>query len=564
MLVWALALLWGCGEDAAKGVEPALSGDRASSAAWLDGALDVLAREYSESSLKARDIDRATLAVLTLEGHELRLLDPALVAELRARHAPIFVEAGGLTPAGDALLEALLGLRRHGLQPSSFQVVRLRDELDRLNGDVVRPVELGLSAEARLELVDKITRVGSPPPQELARRMVTPGTPLFEPDLESAVGRLASLRERRLWRLARIEVLMTDAWVRYALEMQVARRCGIGGLLPWSLPDAEPVGPAMRAWADLLGAERADLCVRVRMEVLTGELERRGVASGGAQEVLAGLAPDSTDYAALGASLRGLAERSRLGGWGVLPFVEAGFVSGEGGEAVLALRGRLVQEGLLESAAGVWDSEAAEAVARARVRYGLERVGGVDAALVKRLNTPLGVRAWQVRVNLQRWRLLPVERNPSYALLNVASGMGEVVSSGRRVFQVQALWPTRPEPGLRALWLDAVAVEGTGVVALRGADGRVVRLSPPGVSCGVCLRSDRPLELAQRLLQLTGRGGVDLGRAARQGSTLVPLNPQFPLYIIALTVTAETDGTLRFHDDFERAWPRARRFSRRG
>ncbi len=95
---------------------------------------------------------------------------------------------------------------------------------------------------------------------------------------------------------------------------------------------------------------------------------------------------------------------------------------GDRGERVAALRERLRATGELhasKNAEPVYDDNVAEAVARFRVRHGLQADSIVDGATLSALNVPVERRIMQIEVNLDRYRWLPAEFEKRYLMVNI-------------------------------------------------------------------------------------------------------------------------------------------------
>ncbi len=256
--------------------------------------------------------------------------------------------------------------------------------------------------------------------------------------LEPGRYHLEAIRARRSSGSARdaieVELLLTDAFVRYATEIRAGRR--IPG---YTEPDWAIVAPRFDA-----------------VSALTQSLREPGSFAA----ALASLPPPAPDYRALVAALGRYRALAARGGWPPMP-PGALLKPGDEERRVAALRARLAAEDeLVSHRADVrYDDLLAEAVRRFQARHGLAVDGIVGPATVEALNVPVTDRIRQIVVNLERWRWLPRELGRHHVVVNVPDARLHVVVDGRPVLTSRVVVGDlrHPTPVVQA-WVDAIVL----------------------------------------------------------------------------------------------------------
>jgi murein L,D-transpeptidase YcbB/YkuD len=112
------------------------------------------------------------------------------------------------------------------------------------------------------------------------------------------------------------------------------------------------------------------------------------------------------------------------------------------------------------TAGPIYDAELESAVRRFQARHALEADALVGPLTRRALNVPLAVRLQQIELNLERWRWLPRDLGPRYAIVNAAAAMLSMVEASGDVLVSRVIVgdPDHPTPVLaseiRALVLN--------------------------------------------------------------------------------------------------------------
>ena len=223
---------------------------------------------------------------------------------------------------------------------------------------------------------------------------------IYHPDKITALW-----RKRLPWNLAELELLLSDALLRY-------------------LP--QPEVDALRVLDNLLK---------------TNDL----------MAILLELAPDHEGYRRLRNALKYYREIELQGGWSPIPPGPA-LQLGVWHEHVSLLRERLVAEGDLElgpvTHVNYYDQAIKFAVERFQVRYGLKLDGVVGAGTRAAMNVPVSERIEQIKLNMERWRWLPRKLGQRYIMVNTAGYELAVVDNNKTAFIMDVMvgTPKRPTP----------------------------------------------------------------------------------------------------------------------
>ena len=168
------------------------------------------------------------------------------------------------------------------------------------------------------------------------------------------------------------------------------------------------------------------------------------IASTTVYERLAALPPTHRMYTQLKQELARHRALQKEGGWAALPAGPA-LKPGASDARVPALRTRMLRGGdLVDAAAGdplLYDEPLVAAVKRYQERNGLEADGVVGAGTIAQLNVPVAERITQLRVNLDRGRVLLHDLPDRFVVVNIAAFTLYLVEG------TDVAWSTRVQVG---------------------------------------------------------------------------------------------------------------------
>jgi murein L,D-transpeptidase YcbB/YkuD len=215
--------------------------------------------------------------------------------------------------------------------------------------------------------------------------------------------------------LADLDLLLTDAYLLYGSHLLSGR------------VNPEDIQPKWN-----IGSREEDLA-----RILQNGLDENRVW-GSLEE----LAPRHEKYAALQQALQQHRAVLASGGWIQVPSgskMEIGYR----GMRVALLRSRLRQSGDLGPEAGGeidrYDAAIDQAVRRFQARHGLASDGVVGSATLQALNKPTILRVEQIRVNLERWRWLPLDLGQRFVVVNIADFHLDLVEDGNPLMRIRVV-----------------------------------------------------------------------------------------------------------------------------
>ena len=209
----------------------------------------------------------------------------------------------------------------------------------------------------------------------------------------------------------RLELRMTRAYLDFVHDLH-------GGVL-----DPRKVDPALVRQVPRIAPETA-------LAALTGP-DLAGF--------LAGLAPSSPSYAQLIKGKLRLEGQMASGGWGS-PLPATQLKPGASGDAVVALRDRLVAMGYLaRSATRDYDDAVQKAVQRFQIAHGLEPDGIVDESTLAEINVAPEERLKSITVALERERWINIDRGRRHVWVNLTDFTARIMDDGKETFVTRAV-----------------------------------------------------------------------------------------------------------------------------
>lgn len=228
-------------------------------------------------------------------------------------------------------------------------------------------------------------------------------------DAEQLENALRSARSQR--DLGRLEVTLSRVFLTYARDIQT------GVLTP------SQIDPLMVRSVPL--RERGSYLVNL------GKSSPKGF--------FRALAPQTTEYAGLMKHKMRLKQVQREGGWG--PKAPSDTLKpGAEGQAVVALRNRLVRMGYLKrSASQRYDAELEQAVRLFQSRHGLAQDGVAGPGTLSEINVSVAKRLQAIVVAMERERWMNLDRGARHIDVNLADFSAKVIDHDKVTFQTRSV-----------------------------------------------------------------------------------------------------------------------------
>lgn len=247
-------------------------------------------------------------------------------------------------------------------------------------------------------------------------------------EISAALKELSTALSLKANQLARLELLLSDAFLTYASHLTQGRFDAKTFHPTWTLPP--------------------------RSVDLVAVLEN-ALTNGNIHQTLTGLQPKHKNYAQLKKALAHYRKLQNSGGW---PLVEAGnkLEKGVVHARVKTLRARLRASGDLAAlpvAVGtdvdpetVFDEVLHQAVLRFQKRHGLLEDGIVGPQTLAALNVSVSGRIEQIVLNLERLRWLPDNLGDRHILVNIPGFEMHLVENNRPVFHSKVIVGQKKRP----------------------------------------------------------------------------------------------------------------------
>ncbi|MEO0936639.1 MAG: L,D-transpeptidase family protein [Pseudomonadota bacterium] len=157
------------------------------------------------------------------------------------------------------------------------------------------------------------------------------------------------------------------------------------------------------------------------------------------------LPPQNREYTALMKEKMRLEARVAAGGWG--PNVPANALKpGASGQAVIALRNRLMAQGYLaRTSSRTYDAALEAAVQRFQTAHGLEADGVAGPGTITEMNISAAQRLRSVVVAMERERWINQDRGARHILVNIPDFSARVMDNGTETFRTRSVVGARTE-----------------------------------------------------------------------------------------------------------------------
>jgi murein L,D-transpeptidase YcbB/YkuD len=490
-------------------------------------------RGHLQSLLQSADSGKVVALVM---GDTLHLSDATIQFYKKRRFRPVWSEDDKLNDQGQKLSKVLRETERDGLNPLRYRY------------DVVTKMSQAFEREGEGELSEA---------------------------LESRYG-------------AELDLLLTEGFTRYALDLSTGTLDPAAGGLEWKIPrGAVPKQNLLRALSKADDPE--------------GIIEK--------------VRPTAPQYRRLMHVASRLHDVKEKGGW--QPIAAGKAAPGDSGAPVEALRKRLMaSEDEREAAMAArgaerpmfFDQDLHLALKHFQDRHGIDGDGHLGESTLEELNHTVDERIGEVKLNMDRWRWLPHDLGKMYILVNVAGFEMSVIENNRAIEEMNVVvgkpgWATpifadtlesivvnpywnvptniakdeiipaiNADPG----YLERNNMERTSDGGFRQRPGPKNALgefkflfpnkhdvylhdtpadalfsrSSRAFSHG-CIRLERPRDLAYLLgNKLARKTPEQIDRLAATGSEQwISVKRKIPVYVLYFTTWVDDDGTVRYHHD---------------
>ncbi|MEK6749045.1 MAG: L,D-transpeptidase family protein, partial [Pseudomonadota bacterium] len=226
---------------------------------------------------------------------------------------------------------------------------------------------------------------------------------------------------RELWTkkdagsLVRLDLLLTDAFLRYAVEVRAG----------YQFPRA--IDPDWYIVPDKIDP----------LALLKGTLEKKDFAAAMAQ-----LPPAYDEYKRLRQALKVYRRWQKQGEWPILRD-ETALRAGDWSPMVATLRERLEREGFLrvrvDANEMMFDAEVEQAVKQFQSAHGFTPDGVVGRGTRAALNVSLAARVAEIEKNMERWRWMPRKMESRNVQVNMADYKLAMMDKGKKVLEMRVV-----------------------------------------------------------------------------------------------------------------------------
>lgn len=391
---------------------------------------------------RPKAVPRQQLAIQNSHGSMFnKIRFNSLIAEFydveNSARKSIFIKEGELTPAAEALLDALEKADDHALDIESFAPAKLRAGAQRLHAmhdAVSTPFRLNpFEVEAISRALDDANNPYHPDNVALPAAGAPLPTELFDwlCDFDKTpVPRAAAQCQKALdYRLEMhalddaLEFALADAWMAYASALRY------GNLEKFS--EEELAQYSSEENPNEIHPKNHDKIVEIRLTAALNEFIAKATKEDAAAW-LADLIPQHEQYAKLQAARARYRKIVEDGGWETIP-PDRMFAGGRA-PLVKNLKARLSVEGYYTgNIDDAFDKPLTEAIKKYQQYHQLEETGEVGEVFWRSLNVPATQRLAEIEVNIRRWHKTLYEPIARYIWVNIPSFTVELWNDSQKV-----------------------------------------------------------------------------------------------------------------------------------
>lgn len=374
-------------------------------------------------------------------------------------YAPVFVEDGALTNAGEAVVKTVLSAQDHGLDAKDFHGPRIQEELAAL-AMYQEPARIHGAFEMLPQDREQLTRwlrdlidedAALPSKGEVLQKIVRGSKDSPLPELSALIQERITAVEPIVETMSALEVLLADSVMRWGITQRFSNLRYIDTPMAnargWRiLVDGEPYSTRQPGSPYSEPTLEPDQLTDIRDKdvaiLLASEFLERAIQEDNFGRALQEVAPPFDDYKKLVHAAKRYRTLVLTGGWPTLEGEEE-LRTGDESQEVAHLKQRLAIEGYFDGNTRdeTFDSKLAAAMRHYQETHQLRATGTLSEETRNSLNVPAVERLAQIHVAQENWRhnRIGEDVDEEYIVVHVPDFHVELWDRGERVHRMRSV-----------------------------------------------------------------------------------------------------------------------------